>query len=222
MNRKNSLASKLKKAAAFTLVELIIVIAIISILAAIVVLTVDPATLFAKARNANRANDMTTLQSALQRFIADSGTTSATARALYTTASITGANVAIGNGGTIGTPNSAGLVGGPGASSAGAYTASPTGACVAGSNGTLTSGTSGFTILTTGTATGTNIDFSSLITAGYLTKVPTDPLGGSNVYKACIDTGSPAGSTNSAPGKLVLFSPNFETVAGATIPYAVI
>lgn len=48
---------RIKKLVAFTLIELIIVIAIISILAAIVVIFINPATLFGNGRNSRRSNE---------------------------------------------------------------------------------------------------------------------------------------------------------------------
>jgi len=56
---------------AFTLIELLIVIAIIAILAVVVVLTLNPAQLLAQSRDANRISDMATLQSAINLYNTD-------------------------------------------------------------------------------------------------------------------------------------------------------
>lgn len=61
--------SKVTKVLAFTLVELIIVIAIIAILASIIVIVIDPTKLFINLRNSQRANDLSTFQTALSRYI---------------------------------------------------------------------------------------------------------------------------------------------------------
>lgn len=57
---------------AFTLIELLIVIAIIGILAVTVLLALNPAEAQKKSRDANRVKDATTLQAALEQLI-DSG-----------------------------------------------------------------------------------------------------------------------------------------------------
>lgn len=56
---------------AFTLIELLVVIAIIAILAVVAVLTLNPAELLRQSRDANRIQDMATLQSALNLYITD-------------------------------------------------------------------------------------------------------------------------------------------------------
>lgn len=65
------ISNKVKKLTAFTLVELILVIAIISILASIVVLTINPQKLFQMARDSTRSTDIDTFKNAIQRYIAD-------------------------------------------------------------------------------------------------------------------------------------------------------
>jgi prepilin-type N-terminal cleavage/methylation domain-containing protein len=57
----------------FTLIELIIVIAIIAILAAAIFVAVDPARRLHEARNARRANDIATILDAVKQYQADNG-----------------------------------------------------------------------------------------------------------------------------------------------------
>ncbi len=56
---------------AFTLIELLVVIAIIAILAVVVVLVLNPAQLLAQSRDANRVQDMATLNSAVSLYATD-------------------------------------------------------------------------------------------------------------------------------------------------------
>ena len=61
----------------FTLVELLIVIGILSILATVAVVVLNPVQLFAQARDSSRVSDMATLKSALTLYLAlVGGTTS--------------------------------------------------------------------------------------------------------------------------------------------------
>ena len=55
----------------FTLIELLIVIGIIAILAAAVVLTLNPAELLRQSRDSTRISDLATLKSALALYLAD-------------------------------------------------------------------------------------------------------------------------------------------------------
>lgn len=55
----------------FTLVELIVVIAIIAVLAGVLVLAINPATLLAKGRDAKRLDDLDTLNKALSLALVD-------------------------------------------------------------------------------------------------------------------------------------------------------
>lgn len=57
----------------FTLIELLIVIGILAILATVVVVVLNPAQLFAQARDSQRVSDMTTLRSALSLYLATVG-----------------------------------------------------------------------------------------------------------------------------------------------------
>jgi len=55
----------------FTLIELLIVIGIIAILAAVVLLTLNPAELLRQARDSNRVSDFDSLRSGLALYLAD-------------------------------------------------------------------------------------------------------------------------------------------------------
>jgi type IV pilus assembly protein PilA len=71
----------------FTLVELIVVITVIAILAAVVFVAVDPARRFQTARNSTRWSDVTTVVSAIKQYQADNGgSLPATATAIDSTA----------------------------------------------------------------------------------------------------------------------------------------
>jgi prepilin-type N-terminal cleavage/methylation domain-containing protein len=66
--------SQLKRSrAGFTLIELIIVISVIGILAAVVFVAVDPARRSNAARNSNRWSDITAIITALKTYQADNG-----------------------------------------------------------------------------------------------------------------------------------------------------
>ncbi|TRZ64688.1 MAG: type II secretion system protein [Spirochaetia bacterium] len=58
----------------FTLIELVIVIAILAILAAVVVLTLNPAQLMAQARDAQRISDLGSVKSAIALYLATATT----------------------------------------------------------------------------------------------------------------------------------------------------
>ncbi len=55
----------------FTLIELLVVIGIITILAVVVILTLNPAQLLAQSRDSNRISDLNTLKSAISLYLAD-------------------------------------------------------------------------------------------------------------------------------------------------------
>lgn len=59
---------------AFTLIELLIVIAIIAVLATVVILSLNPAELLRQARDSNRVSDAATLKSAISLYLADQAT----------------------------------------------------------------------------------------------------------------------------------------------------
>ena len=65
---------KKNKNKGFTLVELMIVIAILAILAAIVIFALNPAELFKRARDSQRMSDLRVLSSAISYYLADSST----------------------------------------------------------------------------------------------------------------------------------------------------
>lgn len=60
----------------FTLIELLIVIGILAILSTVVVVVLNPAQLFAQARDSQRISDMTSLRSALSLYLATVGSPS--------------------------------------------------------------------------------------------------------------------------------------------------
>lgn len=68
-----NLSQRRCRSSAFTLIELLIVIAIIAILAVVVVLALNPAQLLAQSRDANRVSDMATLNTAIGLYAADQG-----------------------------------------------------------------------------------------------------------------------------------------------------
>jgi len=65
----------------FTLVELLVVVAILGILMAAVVLAINPAEIMKKGRDSTRLSDMDSLRKAVDLAIADGGTLTATAAA---------------------------------------------------------------------------------------------------------------------------------------------
>ena len=63
----------MKKQLGFTLIELLVVIGIISALATVVFVALDPATRFKSARNARRVTDADTILAAVQQYVVDTG-----------------------------------------------------------------------------------------------------------------------------------------------------
>jgi len=58
----------------FTLIEILVVVALIAILAAITIIAINPAKNFADARDASRRSDVTTVLNAVSQYIVDGGT----------------------------------------------------------------------------------------------------------------------------------------------------
>ena len=68
---------------AFTLIELLIVIAVIAILATVVILTLNPAELLAESRDSGRLSDMKNLDQAISLYEEDTGGSLGTSDMLY-------------------------------------------------------------------------------------------------------------------------------------------
>ena len=80
----------------FTLIELLIVIGILTILATVVVLVLNPAQLLAQARDSQRMSDLSSVKSAIALYLttADSPAVGATSKGTVSTACWFGANCA--------------------------------------------------------------------------------------------------------------------------------
>ena len=63
--------NKFKKQQGFTLIELLVVIGIIAVLAAIVIIAINPARQFAQARDAQRSSDLNAILNGVGQSIAD-------------------------------------------------------------------------------------------------------------------------------------------------------
>jgi len=82
----------------FTLIELVVVIAIIGILGGAVFMTIKPGEILANSRNATRTSDLRTLSTALSKAIANQDLVLTTTSGLTTNNSITGGLTADGKG----------------------------------------------------------------------------------------------------------------------------
>jgi len=80
--RRNILV-RWQEADSFTLIELLIVIAIIGILAAAVVLVLNPQQMIAQGRDSTRLQDIKTLNSAIGEYLANGNTALGTANVVY-------------------------------------------------------------------------------------------------------------------------------------------
>ena len=69
-NRLN-LRSEVRSGAGFTLIEILLVIGIIAILAAVVIVAINPARQFAQARNAQRWSNVNTILNAVHQYAVD-------------------------------------------------------------------------------------------------------------------------------------------------------
>lgn len=63
-----------KKRAGFTLIELLVVIAVVGVLAGAVIVVVNPAKQFQRARDAKRIQDLRVLSNALNQYLVVNGT----------------------------------------------------------------------------------------------------------------------------------------------------
>ena len=65
--------SKIKKAPGFTLIEILVVVALIAILAAITFIAINPSKNFADTRNTQRSSDVTQILNAMTQYTSEQG-----------------------------------------------------------------------------------------------------------------------------------------------------
>ena len=63
-----SFPSKSKSQASFTLIELLIVIAILAVLMSVIIITINPSEMLKRTRDTRRISDLKTLNNAIQYF----------------------------------------------------------------------------------------------------------------------------------------------------------
>lgn len=74
MNQKNIFNYKTRKnCKGFSLVELLIVIAVVGVLSTIIIIAINPVTMLRRARDAQRKSDLRQIASALERYYVDKG-----------------------------------------------------------------------------------------------------------------------------------------------------
>ena len=83
----------MNKKKGFTLVEIVIVIAIIGILAAVTVVALKPQEIFANGRNSRRTNDVSAINSAMGQWLAREGQSGTVATDPYGTLGLTAVGV---------------------------------------------------------------------------------------------------------------------------------
>ena len=71
ISRKSNQSLRVKNGAGFTLIEILVVIGIIAVLAAIVIVAINPARQFAQARNTQRTSNVGTILNAIGQDLAD-------------------------------------------------------------------------------------------------------------------------------------------------------
>ncbi len=62
-----------KRKNGFSLIELLVVVAVLGVLAAILIGVLNPAGLFGQGRDSRRLSDLTTVQAALEQYYAENG-----------------------------------------------------------------------------------------------------------------------------------------------------